>query len=354
METLIGPGPTAFRPSIALAIEEESQIGSARRSAAALARSQGFGDDAAGRLAIVVTEAATNLFRHAGGGTIILRELGEPTAGVEMLALDKGPGIPDVRRAMRDGYSTIGTAGEGLGAMQRLADVFGVYSQRLGGTAVLARVENGPRLRPNSVRTASFADRVGAICIPLRGETACGDAWHVTSVRQRITVLVVDGLGHGPAADLVAAIALRGAPRLVTGSPESALSGFDTAMRGTRGAALSMTVVDTKARTVRFSGVGNVDGRIVSNDPAHYLAPQGGIVGHTMPVPRASDAPWPPGSRLVMHSDGVSSRWRMDAYPGLLLAHPALVAGVLYRDFGRERDDATVVVLADQSASETD
>jgi anti-sigma regulatory factor (Ser/Thr protein kinase) len=353
METLSEVAPTVLRMSIPLVIEEESQIGSARRSASVLARQQAMSEDAAGRLAIVVTEAATNILRHAGRGTIILRGLSaDPVAGVEMLALDKGPGISDVRRAMQDGYSTIGTAGEGLGAMQRLADVFGVYSQRQGGTVVLARVEEGSRVATRGRRPASFSDRVGAVCVPLRGQTACGDAWYVMSARQRVTMLVVDGLGHGPAADAVAAIALRLAPKLATETPESALAVFDTSMRGTRGAALSVTVIDEKTRTIRFSGVGNVDGRIVSSGPAHHLTPQGGIVGHTMPSVRAYDAPWPEGARLVMHSDGISSKWRMDGYPGLLALHPALLAGVIYRDFCRDRDDATVIVIGEKAHEE--
>jgi len=59
--------------------------------------------------------------------------------------------------------------------------------------------------------------------------------------------------------------------------------------------------------------------------------------------------PWPPGARLVMHSDGVSARWRIDSYPGLASLHPALLAGVIVRDFARERDDVTVLVYDDRA-----
>ncbi len=54
--------------------------------------------------------------------------------------------------------------------------------------------------------------------------------------------------------------------------------------------------------------------------------------------------PFPKGATLVMHSDGLISRWTLDAYPGLAAHDPALVAGVLYRDFQRGRDDVTVLV----------
>jgi hypothetical protein len=302
-------------------------------------------------LAIVVTEAATNIVRHAHRGVIVLRGLvAGKTPAIEVLALDKGPGIPDLARAMRDGYSTSGTAGQGLGGMHRLADTFEVHSQRGMGTALLARIGERPRPSSHTQHVPSPDDRVGAVCVPLRGEDACGDAWRIVVGHRRISILLVDGLGHGPAAAAVAAIATAAFSRLASGLPETALATFDTAMRGTRGAALSVAVIDEAARATRFSGVGNVDGRVLSGTPTEHLTPQAGIVGHTMPTLRAATASWPTAARLVMHSDGISARWRADTYPGLLGAHPALLAGVIYRDFGRDRDDVTVIVLGDANS----
>jgi hypothetical protein len=296
-------------------------------------------------LAIVVTEAATNILRHARRGTIVFRGLtAGTTPAVEMLALDKGPGIPDVTRAMNDGYSTSGTAGVGLGAMQRLSQQFEMHSLRKIGTAVLARVGHAP----HSDRTPSAPspdDRIGAVCVALRGESECGDAWQVRIARQRILVLLVDGLGHGPDAATAAAKATAMFPQWTGDSPGHVLPAFDGALRGTRGAALSLAVVDDRAGTLQFAGVGNVDGRVITKDATEYLVPQNGIVGHTMPAPHAISVAWPAGARLVMYSDGINSRWRMIAYPGLSRAHPALAAGVIYRDFASARDDATILVL---------
>jgi hypothetical protein len=103
---------------------------------------------------------------------------------------------------------------------------------------------------------------------------------------------------------------------------------------------------------MRFSGVGNVDSRMIALGGTEHFVTQHGIVGHTMPTVRSVSARWPLGARLVMHSDGITTLWRLDAYPGLITAHPALVAGVLYRDFGLEQDDATILVLGDHSATE--
>lgn len=352
MEALnVSPVPVvpAAPTSMRLCIDEQSQIGAARRSAVALGHTQGLGEDAIGRLAIVVTEAATNIIRHATHGYVVLRALVNGTVpGVEVLALDSGPGIPDVLRAMRDGFSTGGTAGQGLGGIQRLADTFDIYSQRGHGTVVLARIADAQRPGHQPDRGESLDDRLGVVCVPVQRESECGDAWRVIAAPGRLAVMVVDGLGHGRGAAEVANLATAAYPSVAGSPPEEALAGIDRALRGSRGAALSLVVIGEAARQARFSGVGNVDGRVLNDGSAAHLVPQNGIVGHAMPTLRATTVAWPAGARLVMHSDGVSARWRADAYPGLANAHPALLAGVLYRDFGRERDDVTVLVLDDR------
>lgn len=333
-----------------LAIEDSSQVGGARRAAAMLGSAQGLGEEAIGRLAIVVTEAATNIIRHAGCGQIVLRAFGGDAAGVEMLALDKGPGMADLKRAMRDGYSTFGSAGEGLGGMQRLSDTFGIYSQRNQGTVVLARIVEGFRVSEER-RPSTVDDRVGVVCVPIRGEAECGDAWRIVSGRQRLSFLLVDGLGHGSDAAAVAATATAAFVPVADGSPDGTLAALHAATRGSRGAAASVAQVDESARELRFCGVGNVDGRVTDAQLTMHLIPQNGIVGHTLPTLRPTVHPWAEGARLVMHSDGVSARWRAESYPGLASAHPALMAGVIYRDFARERDDVTVLVYDDRAPS---
>jgi anti-sigma regulatory factor (Ser/Thr protein kinase) len=348
METVAKSSAASMSSSRLLIIDEQSQIGAARRAAVELGHLHRLNEDAVGRLAIVVTEAATNIIRHADRGVVVLRALGsESDPVVEILALDKGPGIADIPRAMRDGFSTSGTAGQGLGAIRRLASFFQIYSQRDKGTALLARTGNSPRTPGGSNHVSSLDDRIGVISVALRGETECGDAWRIVLGRRRISVLLVDGLGHGPEAAAAASIATTMFARLAGSPPEEALQAVSEAMRSGRGAALSIVAIDEAARLVRFSGVGNVDGRLLVADQTEHLIPQNGIVGHTMPVVRSTVVPWPVGGLLVMHSDGIAPRWRLDAYPGLMTAHPALVAGVIYRDFGRDRDDATILLLAD-------
>src|SRR5262245_38968592 len=143
--TACGRAPVSPLPSgndqgggegVALAVPESSQVGEARRAAVALADGLGFGEADAGKVALVVTEAASNLVKHGGGGELLLGVLErDGVAGIEVLALDRGPGMADLGRCLRDGYSTAGTRGTGLGAIARLSSGFEVHSADRRGTA---------------------------------------------------------------------------------------------------------------------------------------------------------------------------------------------------------------------------
>lgn len=347
MEEVIGAVAPVLSASSLVILDEDTQIGAARRAAVTMGHAQGLVTEALGRLAIITTEAATNMLRHADSGIMTIRALIGPPAGVEILALDRGPGIPDVKRAMGDGYSTSGTAGQGLGAILRLANQFALYSMPGIGTALFARVtKDGPPRPSRAPRPPSLDDRVGVVCVPLRGEELCGDAWRVQVHGPRTSVLVVDGLGHGAAANAVSVSAVARFMQTSHRPALESLAAIDAAIRGSRGAAITVATIDEAERHVRFAGVGNVDARVANGERTEHFAPQNGIVGHAMPTPRSPTVPWPADGRLIIHSDGISNRWRLESYPGLATAHPALIAGVIFRDFRRERDDATVMVVA--------
>jgi anti-sigma regulatory factor (Ser/Thr protein kinase) len=176
----------------AVAIDDPSQVAQARRAGAALARAIGLDEERTGRLALVVTESGTNLLRHAGGGQILLRAVDDHGApAIEVLALDRGPGMANAGRCLEDGYSTAGGAGTGLGAMRRLSILFDLYSRQGHGTAILSRV-GGAAPGPGLV--------IEGVSVAAPGEQVCGDAWEEERRADGVAILVVDGLGHGPAA----------------------------------------------------------------------------------------------------------------------------------------------------------
>src|SRR5690349_19022077 len=109
-------------------VQEQSQVGEARRTAASLTAKLGLNETEAGKVAIIVTELATNLLKHGKGGELVLNVPGAEPAGLEILALDKGTGIANLRECMRDGHSTAGTPGGGLGAVERLSSALDIYT----------------------------------------------------------------------------------------------------------------------------------------------------------------------------------------------------------------------------------
>ena len=327
---------------LVLTVDDPSRAGEARRAAVAFAHEVGLDDERASDVAIAVTEAATNLARHGRGGHVFVRALpGAP--GIELLAVDAGPGMADLGRSLRDGYSTGGTAGTGLGAIRRLADTFDLYSRPGAGTVVLAQLRGERRSPANPLATAT----AGVVSVAAPGEELCGDGWAVEEAGAETRLCVTDGLGHGLHAHTASEAALAVFRRQAMRTPAEVLQSMHLAMRATRGAAVAVARIDRHRSEVRLSGVGNISVVVASRTEQRSLASHNGIVGHEFRRAAEFTAPWSPSSVLILHSDGLSAKWRLDQYPGLIDQHPSVIAAVLHRDFRRGRDDATVLVVRD-------
>jgi len=326
--------------AVRLNIVESSQVAEARRKALYCATQAGFDEVKAGRFAIVVSEAATNLHKHANGGELIISAIKhDDVIGLEMFALDTGRGMENVYLSMQDGYSTAGTAGTGLGAMQRQSDEFDIFSVAGKGTVVWARIWS----QEVDVEKLSGLS-IDGISIPVQGETECGDGWISKSESQGISIMVSDGLGHGPQA----AAATREAKRIFmarsNATPTQLLEDIHRGIRGTRGAAIAIALLDEKKGHVDYCGVGNISGVIIGQK-MQYMVSHSGTIGHTATRFRSFSYAWPEDSIIVMYSDGLQTRLTLDGYAGLARRSTALIAGLLYRDFKRGRDDATVVTI---------
>ena len=331
-------GPVTTR----IVCDDESRVGEARRAAESIARSCGLDESARGKLAIVVTEAATNLARHARSGVVLLRDTAPAgPAGVELLAVDAGPGMQDLDRFFADGFSTGGTAGAGLGAMRRQSNLLDVYSIPGKGTVVAARVYASAATPPPCLLD------VGVVCLPLDGETACGDGWCVRQRADHATVLLVDGLGHGPNAANAADTAISVFESTEDRAPREMIALLNEALRSTRGAAVAVAEVrrTREGATVEFCGVGNTVTAVIGPAGPRALPSMNGTAGLSVRGLQPFSQPWYPGEMLVMHTDGLTTRWRLDAYPRVREHDPAIVAAVLHRDASRGRDDVTVLAL---------
>lgn len=324
-------------------VSDASHVGEARRRVGERAADLGFDEADRGRIAIVITEATRNLLKHARGGQLLVNELiVGGTSVLQLLALDSGPGLRDAGSAMRDGYSTAGTPGTGLGAMRRMADRFALYSGSRG-TAVLA--EFGPAKGRNG---GTGFDAVGAVALSKPGEDVSGDGWRVLRPGSDWLVMVADGLGHGLQAADAAAAALATLDRPFPSLPEL-MQDVHGALRASRGAAVG--IARASLSTVEYVGVGNIVCRVAA--PARgagmaldkQLVSHNGTVGHSLRKTDPFRAPLPAGAVVILHSDGLSSRFALGDFPGLLEQPAALIAGVLFHAFARHTDDATIVVL---------
>jgi anti-sigma regulatory factor (Ser/Thr protein kinase) len=334
---------------LALPVTEISQVASARRAATALAGRLAFDESGTGKIALIVTEAATNLAKHATGGEILLYALQSgQIGGIQMLALDRGPGIANAAQALRDGYSTTGSPGTGLGAIERLASFFDVHSVPGAGTALLARLWSKPL-------SATLPPRleVGALSLPKLGEDVCGDRWAVAWFPERILILVADGLGHGPGAAEAALEAVRTFHEHTALTPAAIVEAIHGALRSTRGAAVAVTEVAPSQETVRFVGVGNISGVVLSSENTRQMVSHNGTAGHSLRKIQEFAYPWSSDALLIQYSDGLVTHLRPERYPGLLKRHPDLIAATIYRDYARGRDDVTVVVAREQQSGDT-
>jgi anti-sigma regulatory factor (Ser/Thr protein kinase) len=336
METLI----SSLQPQTTYPINHASDVAAARRAGQKLADELGFDEVKAGRLAIVITEAGTNILKHAGEGTLyIMRaQSGVGTPGMDVLAVDNGPGIADLSVSIQDGVSTAGTAGTGLGALRRQSDEFDVWTARGKGAVFFMRIWRGPAPpKPGGIE-------VGALCVPLAGEDACGDGWAVACDLDGATLAGIDGLGHGPEAAKAAQAAIAALERRPASPPADVLQRAHEALRITRGAAMSVARIEFSGDTLRFAGIGNVNGAVFDGESRRALVSHNGIVGHNMRKVQEFTVACPPGALCILHSDGIQTQWDVGSYPGLYARAPAIIAAVLMRDFTRGRDDAMVLV----------
>jgi anti-sigma regulatory factor (Ser/Thr protein kinase) len=314
-----------------------------RRVAAELARAEKMNEAESGRLALIATEVSTNLVKYGKAGAVTLtRYVDGAQHGVQVIAVDSGPGFADFAAAARDGHSTAGSLGIGLGVIMRSSTFFDVYSVPGQGTAMVAQVAQGAPRKP-IVAAAAF--EVAARSIPKRGEVECGDAWSVRDFGKRQLICIVDGLGHGPLAALAAnrAISVFEAARPEDAPTEIVLRTHEQ-LKDTRGAVMAILALDRETGIADFCGIGNIAAAIYQGTESRHLLSIEGTVGYRMRTVRNQQAAWPPNALAILCTDGLSGRWSLARYPGLLSRHPSLIASVLFRDHARDTDDATIVV----------
>lgn len=338
-----------------LNIDSDSDVGVCRRKSVALAGKMGFDDVKSGEIAILVSELATNVLRHGGGrGRLCICELTDENnrRAIEIFCCDTGKGIPDFDQAMNDGYSGKQSLGIGLGSIRRFSDIFESVSTRESGSP-LAEFSN---LFQHCLRCVKWvpilnwrsSNRkliVGAASVCKPGETLNGDSYVIAHPGfDKTLVAVIDGLGHGKDAHIASTI-LKEQVLLKSELPlPDLLNYLHQSARGTRGAVIGLTYIDTHRSLLQFSGIGNIEGFVLTKEGKKSLISFGGILGHHIRSPRMFEYPFSKGDVLCLFSDGLTTRWNPDDIDWN--EHPQQIAELLITNYSRSNDDTTVLVIS--------
>jgi len=323
---------------VRIAVTELTQVGEVRRVVGRLAAASGFDQTTAGKASLIATELANNLVKYGRhtGEFLVQRIHADGGTGLELIAVDKGPGIADLSRSLVDGFSTSGTPGTGLGAVQRAADSFQVQTKVDKGSIFVARLwSKGPLSN----------GRWGAISVPIKGEQVCGDRWAAVEANGRLLFMLADGLGHGVGAAEASEVAVATLHERSNLRPGEILDFAHRAMRSTRGAAVAVAAIDLERGLVEYAGVGNISASIIANAGTRHMVSHNGTLGHEVRKIQEFSYPWEEEATLIMHSDGLGTRWGLNEYTGTDSRPASVLAALLYRDHARAHDDTSVIVL---------
>lgn len=327
---------------ISYRIEERSFVSYLKREIhSEIARST-FSEGRAGEIDIIVSEICSNLIKHAGSGEILYRiQPAKDETTFEILSIDQGPGIADVARMMRDGVSTASTLGHGLGAIERLSNIFNIYSIPDWGTIVYSKVTT---LKQTLFKKDIFQLDVRGLCICKPRETLCGDGYQVKQTPEDIRVFFGDGLGHGPHANDAVRTAADFFFESDESNPVEMIRQMHEKVRKTRGLVGTIAILNRKQAEWNICGVGNILTRIYQGVSYKNYMSYNGAIGLNIPTSlNHSVIPAERNQLLVMASDGIKTRWDISKFQSILKYDNMILAGAIYKEFNRGTDDSSVL-----------
>lgn len=344
-------------------------------------------------LGTVIAELGTNILKYGKQGTIRISEVEDGLrVGILVEATDKGPGIPDLDRALEDHFSTGNSLGLGLPAVKRMSDELGIVSNPGEGTEVSAlrwiRQPSAEIAKSRIKSTAStllsgnqdhqphhhqeanhipcainFEQRIRP-CYP---ERVSGDQILITKHGYLYFFGVIDGCGHGPVAHKVAHAVVQGLlsrfDELASGFAISNDSNQNLAPAcpaqqwlsellrtahhlacGSRGAAIGLSLIDTQRREIWFSGIGNT--RILQFKPRGWTGvSRDGQLGDRFPTPMVQHFPLSKGDIVVQFSDGLRESHVRKLRQNTDLGMPIAALADLLMSQALRSDDASVLVV---------
>jgi anti-sigma regulatory factor (Ser/Thr protein kinase) len=325
-------------------IEERSYVSYIKREIHNQVARTKFSERQAGEIDIIVSEIASNLVKHAGGGELLYRinEVDGDSFVFEIISIDNGPGIADTARMLKDGVSTTSTLGHGLGAINRLSTLAQVYSIPGWGTIVYSIVKSDNK----EIASTRFLDiEVKALCVNKPRETVCGDGYRVKRTNTEVMIFFGDGLGHGERAKEAIDSAGNFFLESDDQDPVAILKEMHDKVRKTRGLVATIAVCDLRENMWRICGVGNILTRVYTGIQYKNYMAYNGTVGLNLPNSmNPSVFPLEKNQQLIMCSDGIVTRWDIGRFPAIFKYDTTVLAASIYKDFTRKNDDSSILI----------
>ena len=327
-------------------VEERSFVAYIKREIHSQAMRGNFSEVQVGEIDIIVSEVCSNLIKHAGSGELLYRivDIGNNSI-FEIISIDKGEGMDDTVKMMKDGMSTTKTLGQGLGAIERLSDRSQLYSIPKWGTILYSKV-TAKAVDDKTIAKPEFDADIRALCVNKPRETVCGDGYRIKRTPSEIMIFFGDGLGHGEHAK--EAIDRAGDFFLQTDEidPVEIIRSMHENVRRTRGLVATIAVCDRKTQEWKMCGVGNIGARVYSGISYKNYMSYNGTVGLNIPTTmNPSVFPVEKNQHLIMCSDGIQTRWDLSRYPSIFKYDGTILASAIYKDYTRGSDDSSILVV---------
>ena len=323
-------------------IDDRSLIAFIKREIHNLALQIGFTPHRAAETDIIVAELTSNLIKYANGGELLYRaHLEDEQNQIEIYCLDNGVGFENVAKIMNDGYSSSNTLGHGLGSIKRLSNDFQIYSMKNWGCVQYVKICEKPDFQLSTLKTGL---NYTTISVNYPGEKICGDGYYVKHSSKGFQIFVGDGLGHGESANEAAQLAIKVFRQTITWDPAEILREIHSKVKKTRGLVATIASVDYKSEVWNVCGIGNINTRIFNGLENKTYTPYNGIIGHNIPrTLNNTIVPYKKHQIIIMHSDGLRTRWNLNDMTSIFKHNPGIIAASLLKENIRGTDDATIL-----------
>lgn len=319
-------------------IEQEYHVLYARRKIREYTKSIGFQEHDIDKIELAISEIGTNIIKYAKTGSIGVRKISFQVAtGIEIMARDKGGGIGNIiEKLERKPYPDSGESlGAGISAIYNLMDEFIVYPKD-----DVHREENRILIRKWIKIINHFKSSV--ISRPRLGEQDNGDTFFIKILPNFTVIAVVDALGHGKEAAMIARIVYNYL-RVYYYLPLDEITHIcHEALQGTRGSAISICKIHPAPKTLEYIGIGNVEFNVIGSEDLVRAYNYHGTLGMHLESVQIQKFPYRSSSTFIMTSDGIGD-YRLDGT--MLRKQPQDITSEILNQYGKKHDDATILLI---------